>query len=75
MTKKKKEQWSSLQNATKDKNVGRKAGTIHSNLCLVLVREGLTSLYKIRAIRPSAVFGTRTKAALRGEGFAWVPDL
>ena len=28
-----------------------------------------------RAIRPSAVFGTRRKAALRGEGFAWVPDL
>ena len=27
------------------------------------------------AIRPSAVFGTRRKAALRGEGFAWVPDL
>ena len=30
---------------------------------------------KIRAIRPSAVFETRRKAALRGEGFAWVPDL
>ena len=30
---------------------------------------------KIRAIRPSAVFGTRRKAALRGEGFAWVLDL
>ena len=30
---------------------------------------------KIRAIRPSTVFGTRRKAALRGEGFAWVPDL
>ena len=28
-----------------------------------------------RAIRPSAVFGTRRKAALRGEGFAWVSDL
>ena len=27
------------------------------------------------AIRPLAVFGTRKKAALRGEGFAWVPDL
>ena len=26
-------------------------------------------------IRPSAVFGTRRKAALRGEGFAWLPDL
>ena len=30
---------------------------------------------EIRAIRPSAVFGTRRKAALRGEGFAWVSDL
>ena len=30
---------------------------------------------EIRAIRPSAVFETRMKAALRGEGFAWVPDL
>ena len=28
-----------------------------------------------RAIQPSAIFGTRRKAALRGEGFAWVPDL
>ena len=28
-----------------------------------------------RAIRPSAVFGTRRKAALRGEGFTWVPNL
>ena len=30
---------------------------------------------EIRAIRPSAVFGTRREAALRGEGFAWVSDL
>ena len=27
------------------------------------------------AIQPSAVFGTRRKAALCGKGFAWVPDL
>ena len=27
------------------------------------------------AIRPSVVFGTRRRTALRGEGFAWVPDL
>ena len=26
-------------------------------------------------IRPSAIFGTRRETALRGEGFAWVPDL
>ena len=30
---------------------------------------------EIRAIRPSAVFRTRRRAILRGEGFAWVPDL
>ena len=30
---------------------------------------------KYRTIRPSAVFGTRRKTALRGEGFAWVLDL
>ena len=27
------------------------------------------------AIRPLTVFGTRRKAALRGKGFTWVPDL
>ena len=30
---------------------------------------------KYRAIRPSAFFRTRKKAAIRGEGFAWLPDL
>ena len=30
---------------------------------------------EIRTIRPSAVFGTRRRTTLRGEGFAWVPDL
>ena len=39
-----------------------------------LERDYLTSL-EYRAIRPLAVFGTRRKDALRGEGFAWVPDL
>ena len=39
-------------------------------------RERTTSFsLEIRAIRPSVVFGTRKKAALRREGFAWVPDL
>ena len=42
----------------------------------VFFREMMSSFsLEIRAIRPSAVFGTRRKAALRGEGFAWVPDL
>ena len=39
-----------------------------------LVRRSSFSL-KIRAIRPSAVFGTRRRTALCGEGFVWVPDL
>ena len=38
------------------------------------MRESNFSL-KIRAVRPSAVFETRRRTALRGEGFAWVPDL
>ena len=41
-----------------------------------VLRERRTSFsLEILAIRPSVVFGTRTKAALRGEGFAWVSDL
>ena len=38
------------------------------------MRESNFTLH-LRAIRPSAVVGTRRKAALRSEGFAWVPDL
>ena len=39
-------------------------------------RERRTSFsLEIWAIRPSAVFGTRRKAAPHEEGFAWVPDL
>ena len=30
---------------------------------------------EIRAIRPSTVFGTRRKAALRGAGYAWTLGL
>ena len=30
---------------------------------------------EIRTIRSLAVFGARRRTALRGEGFAWVPDL
>ena len=38
------------------------------------MRESCFSL-EYREIRPSAVFGTRGRTALREEGFAWVPDL
>ena len=40
-----------------------------------ILREREHFSLKIRAIRPSAVFGTRRRTVLRGEGFAWVPDL
>ena len=45
-----------------------------ADFLLFSVRRSDLSL-KIRVIRPSAVFKTRRKAALRGEGFAWVSDL
>ena len=38
------------------------------------MRQSCFSL-EYREIRPSAVFGTRRRIALRGEGFEWVPDL
>ena len=38
-------------------------------------RERSSFSLNFRQIRPSAVFGTREKAALRGEGFSWLPDL
>ena len=41
-----------------------------------VLRERRTSFsLKYREIRPSAVFGIRRKAALRGAGYAWTPDL
>ena len=53
-----------------------KRGISDSGLLDFEFRERIPDLsLKYRAIRPSAVFGTRRKASLRGEGFAWVPDL
>ena len=40
-----------------------------------ILREREHFSLKIRVIRPSAVFGTRRRTALSGEGFVWVPDL
>ena len=40
----------------------------------IFLRERNFSL-KYWAIRPSAVYETRRKTALHGEGFAWVPNL
>ena len=46
-----------------------------SHFCLVFSKRTSTFSLESWKIRPSAVFGTRRKAALRGEGFAWVPNL
>ena len=55
---------------------GRKTWEEKQGSCRLVFRERTSDFsLKYRAIRPSAVFGTRRKAALRGEGFAWVPDL
>ena len=50
---------------------GRDAGGLKS-----VFRERVSSFsLSFYAIRPSAVFRTRRRTALHGEGFAWVPDL
>ena len=43
---------------------------------MVVFREKVSDFsLDLRQIRPSAVFETRRRTALCGEGFAWVPDL
>ena len=54
----------------------KKGKKSYSKLWISFSRERVSSFsLSFCAIRPSAVFETRRKAALRGEGFAWVPDL
>ena len=49
---------------------------MHRKLGSHFSRERVSSFsLSFYAIRPSAVFGTRRRTALRGEGFTWVPDL
>ena len=60
-------------NFKKEKRELRRVKSCRMKMAFFLVRESSFSL-EIRAIRPSAVFGIR-RAALRGEGFTWVPDL
>ena len=55
--------------------MGNERGTC-SSYGFYVFRERSTSFsLSYLAIRPSAVFGTRRRTALHGEGFAWVPDL
>ena len=52
-----------------------KEGGLHRKLGSHFSRERVSSFsLSFCAIRPSAVFGTRRRTALRGEGFEWVPD-
>ena len=75
-------QYSSLtcENEQKKKKKKKKRGSKEKKLTeskngdFFSVRRSDFSL-KIWAIRPSVVFRTRRKAALRGEGFAWISDL
>ena len=53
---------------------GKRGESCRGSWILFLERVSSFSL-DFLMIRPSAVFGTRRKTALRGEGFAWVPDL
>ena len=57
-----------------EKNVRGKEKSDRRLDILVLEREREWLLSRNTAIQPSAVFGTRRKTALRGEGFAWVLD-
>ena len=55
--------------------MGNKNGTC-SSYGIYVFRERSTSFsLGYLAIQPSAAFGTRGRNALRGESFAWVPDL
>ena len=56
-------------------NTGKMQGSFRQCwVCDIFVRDRDFSL-EYQAIRPSAVFGTRRRTALRGEGFVWVSDL
>ena len=75
MTQKRKLSTVFVSHKFKRQNVNWEGRKVAERKCqLFSVRESSFSL-EIRAIRPSAIFGTRRRAALRGEGFAWVPDL
>ena len=55
---------------------GRKTWEEKHGSCRLVFKERTSDFsLKYRVIRPSAVFGTRREAALRGAAYAWVPDL
>ena len=54
--------------------MGYRGGLTETKMATFSERESSFSL-DIRVVRSSAVFGTKRRTALRGEGFAWVPNL
>ena len=60
---------------TKEKNMNLEKKKGDPELKFVFSERESSFSLEIRAIRPSTVFETRRKAALRREGFAWVPNL
>ena len=74
-TRKRRDKWSflSLIKLEKDKLVH---SVVFPNFKETKKRERISHFsLKYRAIRPSTVFGTRRKAALRRAGYAWTLDL
>ena len=64
-----------LLHLNKKGNVGKREGDLQQ-LWSYVFRERSTSFsLGYLAIQPSAAFGARGRNTLRGEGFAWVPDL
>ena len=63
-----------LQKGKREKREWEKEGCSGQTWRNCSERESSFSL-EIRAIRSSVVFGTRRRTALRGEGFAWIPEL
>ena len=59
----------------KEQKRGKEQGIYSEVLKFVFSERESSFSLEIRAIRPSTVFGTRRRTALRGEGVAWVPDL
>ena len=66
-----------VSSPTYEKGREKRGGKEKSDMRLyILVLERVCGFsLDLREIRPSAVFGTRRKVALCGEGFAWVSDL
>ena len=59
----------------KEPKRGKEQGDLQWISVWEIFREREHFSLEMRAIRPSAVFGTKREAVLRGTGYAWTPDL